>query len=83
MGLVLRYIWGTKVCLMGWNAYKACYGENGNAFICFLATSYFLVLLLATCTTCRGLPKPKDIDAIEVEYLKKLEEGIGVEVKQD
>jgi hypothetical protein len=83
MGLVLRYIWGTKICLMGWNAYKACYGDNGNAVICFLATSYFAVLVLATCFTCRGLPRPQDIDAMETEYLQKLEEGLASNEKQE
>ncbi len=83
MGLVLRYIWGTKVCLLGWNAYKACYGDNGNAFICFLATTYFLILVFATCSTCRGVPNPQQIDALEAEYLQKLEEGLAIEVKRD
>jgi hypothetical protein len=83
MGFVLRYIWGTKVCLIGWNAYKACSGENGNAFLCFLASSYFVVLVLATLYPYRGIPKPQQIDALESEYLQKLEEGLSVELKQD
>ncbi len=83
MGIVLRYIWGTKICLVGWNAYKACYGDNGNAFVCFLATSYFILLFLATCSSCKRLPKPEDIDRMEGEYLQRLEEGWGLETKQE
>ena len=77
MSFLLRYIWFTKVCLTGWSAWRACYGDNANSFICFLSSSYFLVLFFATLMSWKTFSKPKQIDALEGEYLRRLEEGMA------
>ena len=77
MGFLLRYVWFAKVSLTGWSAWRACYGDNANTFICFLSSSYFIVLFLATVMSWRTFHKPKQIDALEGEYLRRLEEGIA------
>ena len=82
MGLVLRLVWGAKVCLTGWSAYRACTSESGLPVICGLSVFYFGVLALATACSCKGIPRPKDLDALEIEYLRRLEEGVLSE-KQD
>ena len=79
MGLLLRFIWGTKVCLMGWNAYKACSSEQGYWIICGLSSSYFLALVLATFCAGMGFPSQKQVDGLEDEYLRRLEEGVSLE----
>jgi len=79
MGLLLRFIWGTKLFLMGFNAYKACSSEQGQWILCSLSTSYFLALILATFCAGYGFPSPKKLDGLEDEYLRRLEEGIGLE----
>jgi hypothetical protein len=76
MGLAFQYVWGTKVCLMGWSAYKTCSNENG--IICFISASYFLVLLLATFCTTQRLKRLREIDGMEADYLRRLEEGLGI-----
>ena len=76
MGLIFKYIWTAKVCLLGWSTMKAC--SNDNAFICGISFSYFCILVLATLWNTKGLPKPKEIDAMEGEYLRLLEEGTGL-----
>ena len=85
MSLLFKYVWFTKVCLTGWSAYKACSGESSNQIICGMSASYFLILLLATvCTTWKRAPRPQHLDALEGEYLRRLEEGIDsqINVKQ-
>ena len=77
MSFLLRYIWFTKVCLTGWSAWRACYGDNANSFICFLSSSYFLVLFFATLVSWKTFQKPRQIDALEGEYLQRLEEGMA------
>jgi hypothetical protein len=82
MGLVLNFIWGTKVCLMGWNAYKACTTDNAQWVICVLSSSYFLTLVFATaCASC-GFPSRTKVEGLEDEYLRRLEEGMGLEENQ-
>lgn len=81
MGLVFKYIWGTKVFLLGFSAYKSCTKEN--EIICFLSASYFCILVLATLCSWKILPKPQDIDSLEEQYLQRLEEGIAFEKKKD
>ncbi len=76
MSFLFKFVWGTKVCLMGWSAYRACVGDNSNPFICFLSVSYFGVLALATFCSFKGLPTPRQIDGMEGEYLRRLEEGM-------
>jgi hypothetical protein len=79
MGIVLNFIWGTKICLMGLNAYKACSSESGQWVVCILSSSYFLTLVLATfCAGC-GFPSATKVEGLEDEYLRRLEEGIGLE----
>lgn len=78
MTVLLRFVWGTKVCLIGWNAYRACRGEDAHPFICFLSVSYFVVLALATFCSWKSLPTPKQLDAMETDYLYRLEEGLSV-----
>jgi hypothetical protein len=80
MSLLFKYVWAVKVSLTGWNAYRACVGDSSNIFICGISTSYFLILLLATLYSCRRFEKPRQIDGIEGEYLRRLEEGIGHEI---
>lgn len=75
MGLAFQYVWGTKVCLLGWSAYKTCSNENG--IICVISASYFFVLLIATFCTNQQLKKAREIDGMEAEYLRRLEEGFG------
>ena len=82
MGHVLRVAWGAKLCLTGWSAYRACTGDNGPLVICGVSVVYFGLLVLATVCKGRGLPTPKEIDAIEDDYLCHLEKGFGNE-KQD
>jgi hypothetical protein len=79
MSLLIRYIWFTKVCLTGWSAWKACYGNDANSFICFLSSSYFFVLLLATLMSWKHLKIPQQIDNLEGQYLRRLEEGMAFE----
>lgn len=81
MGSLFKFVWGAKVCLLGWNAYKACASEGSFPVICVLSVSYFSILVLATFCTCKGLPTPKQIDGMEADYLRRLEEGMGMEVK--
>jgi len=76
MGILFQYIWTAKVCLLGWSTVKAC--SNDNGFICGISLSYFCILLLATVWNVKGLPKPREIDAMEGEYLRLLEEGTGL-----
>jgi len=76
MGVLLQYIWGVKVILTGWSAYKACTGEYANPFICGLSTSYFVVLAIASCWTFKRMPTPREIDGMENQYLRDLEEGV-------
>ncbi len=77
MSLLLRYVWFTKVCLTGWSAWRACYGDNANSFICFLSGSYFFVLFLATLVSWKSFKTPKQIDNLESQYLQRLEEGMA------
>ena len=82
MGLVLRLVWGAKVCLTGWSAYRACTTDSGLPVICGLSVFYFGILVLATACSCKGVPKPQDLDALEADYLRRLEEGV-LSQKQD
>ncbi len=79
MSFLLRYIWFTKVCLTGWSAWKACYGDNANSFICFLSSSYFFVLVFATFVSWKQFKIPREIDNLEGQYLRRLEEGMAFE----
>lgn len=79
MSLLIRYVWFTKVCLTGWSAWKACYGENANSFICFLSSSYFVVLVFATFVSWKSFQLPRQIDNVEAQYLRRLEEGMAFE----
>lgn len=76
MSLLFKYVWTVKVCLTGWSAYKACVGDSSNIFICGMSISYFLILVFATICTWRQFPKPRQLDGLEGEYLRRLEEGI-------
>lgn len=76
MGFLLRYIWGVKVILTGWSAYRACTTEFANPFICGLSTSYFIVLALASCWAFKRIPTAREIDGLENRYLRDLEEGM-------
>ena len=76
MSFLFKFVWGSKVCLLGWGAYKACVIENSNPFICFLSVSYFGVLVIASLFSWKGLPTPRQIDGMEGEYLRRLEEGM-------
>lgn len=77
MGLVLRLVWGAKVCLTGWSAYRACSSDVGVPVICGLSVFYAGVLVLATVCSWKRIPKPRDLDVLEGEYLRQLEEGFG------
>lgn len=77
MSLLFKYVWAVKVTLTGWNAYRACVGDTSNVFICGISTSYFLILLLATLCSYHRFGKSKEIDTLEGDYLRRLEEGIG------
>ena len=79
MSLLIRYVWCTKVCLTGWSAYKACAGESANSFICFLSSSYFVVLLLATLASWKSFRTPQKLDSLEGQYLQRLEEGLTLD----
>ena len=79
MSPLLKYVWGVKVCLTGWSAYKACVGDSSNILICGMSVSYFFILLLATLCSWKVLPKTVQIDALEGEYLRRLEEGLREE----
>lgn len=78
MSLLLRYVWFTKVCLTGWSAYRACYGDSSNGIICFMSVTYFGILCFATILSWKTFSKPKQIDNLEVEYLRRLEEGLSL-----
>jgi hypothetical protein len=80
MSFLLRYIWCSKVCLTGWSAYKACSGETANTFICFLSGSYFVVLCLATLASWKTFRTPQKLDSLEGQYLRRLEEGMALEL---
>ncbi len=75
MSYLFRYVWAAKVCLTGWSTYKACMGDSSNLFICGISSSYFFILVFATLCSFRWAPKPKDLDNLEGEYLRRLEEG--------
>ncbi len=79
MSYLFRYVWATKVCLTAWSTYKACTGESSHFFICGLSSSYLLILLFATLCTFRGAPKPRELENLETEYLRRLEEGFARE----
>lgn len=83
MGLLFKFVWGSKVCLTGWSAYKACVGDNSNTFICVISVTYFFVLFLASLVSWKSIPKPREIDALEGEYLRRLEEGILSEIPNE
>lgn len=74
MSYLLKYVWTVKVCLTGWSAYKACMGEN--TIICVMSSSYFLILCFATLCSWKTFQRPREIDNLEAEYLRRLEEGI-------
>lgn len=76
MTVLFRVVWGTKLCLIGWNAYQACGGEDAHPFICLLSVSYFVILGVATFCSWKALPTPKQLDAMEADYLYSLEEGL-------
>lgn len=78
MSLLFRYVWFTKLCLTGWSAYKACVGDN--PIICFMSASYFIVLVFATACSWRTFGQPRRLDAMEGEYLRRLEEGVAFEL---
>ena len=77
MSFLLRYVWFAKTTLAGWSAWRVCYGDNANSFICFLSSSYFMVLVFATLVSWRTFTKPRQIDSLEGEYLRRLEEGMA------
>ncbi len=77
MSFLLRYVWFTKVCLTGWSTWKACYGDNANSFICFLSSSYFVILVLATLISWKSFRKPQELERLEGDYLQRLEEGLS------
>jgi hypothetical protein len=77
MSLLLRYVWFTKVCLTGWSAYRACVGDSSNVVICFMSVTYFGILCFATVITWKTFVKPRQIENLEGEYLRRLEEGVG------
>ena len=79
MSILFRYVWFTKVCLTGWSAYKACVGDNSNTFICIMSVSYFGILFMATICSWRSLNKPRQLENMEAEYLRRLEEGVAME----
>ncbi len=79
MSFLLRYVWFTKVCLTGWSSWKACYGDNANSFICFLSSSYFVILVFATVIGWKSFRKPQQLDSLEGDYLQRLEEGLSLE----
>jgi hypothetical protein len=81
MSLLIRYVWCTKVCLTGWSAYKACSGDSANSFICFLSSSYFVVLVLATVASWKTFRTPQKLDSLEGQYLRRLEEGIAFDTQ--
>ncbi len=81
MSLLIRYVWCTKVCLTGWSAYKACAGDSANSFICFLSSSYFIVLVLATLTSWKSFRTPQKLDSLEGQYLRRLEEGMAFDTQ--
>ena len=77
MSYLFRYVWAAKICLTGWSTYRACVGESSNFFICGISSSYFLILLFATLCSFQGAPKPRQLDNLETEYLRRLEEGLA------
>jgi hypothetical protein len=79
MSILIRYVWFAKVCLTGYSALKAWYTEDSNLFICFVSGSYFFVLLVATILGWKTFITPRKIDGLEGEYLRRLEEGLGLE----
>jgi hypothetical protein len=79
MSILIRYVWFAKVCLTGYSAFRSCYTENSNVFICFLSGSYFLIICLATLVGWKTFATPRKIDGLEGEYLRRLEEGLGME----
>jgi len=83
MSILIRYIWCTKVCLTGWSAYKACTGDGANTFICFLSSSYFVVLVLATLASWKTFQTPQKLDSLEGQYLRRLEEGVAFETPNE
>jgi hypothetical protein len=50
-------------------------GDPSNVFICGISSSYFMILLFATVCSCRCAPKPRQLDSLEEEYLRRMEEG--------
>ena len=76
MGVLLHYVWSVKVLLTGWSAYRTCMAEDMNPFICGASSSYFLILLIASCFTFKRFPTPREIDGMENRYLRDLEEGV-------
>lgn len=81
MSFLFKYVWTVKVCLTGWSAYKACVGDSSNIIICGMSVSYFLILLLASlCVSWKKIPKPQQLDGLEGEYLRRLEEGFSGEL---
>jgi hypothetical protein len=84
MTVLFWYVWISKVALSGWSAYRVCYGSDTNPYICFFSSSYCAILVVATLFSCKGIPKPKQLDSLEGEYLRRLEEGmINSNDKQD
>lgn len=76
-------VWVSKITLTGWNTYRMCNGENAVLPICVISGTYFGILILATLFSWKGIPKPQELDALEGDYLRKLEEGIGFENKKE
>lgn len=83
MRLLFQYVWFVKVCLTGWSAYRSCMAEYSNPIICGMSVSYFLILFLATLCSLRTLRTPRQLDGLEADYLRRLEEGLKHDLQNE
>ena len=83
MSILFRYVWGSKLCLIGWSTYRSCVTQDSPFVICGISLGYLVVLFVATAWTWKDCFYSKKLDTLETEYLQQLEEGLGIQKKKD
>lgn len=77
MIVIQNIVWFCKIGILGINSYQVCFGDKYNIFMCGLSGTYFFILILATLLSNIHLfPKVREIESVEENYLRHLEEGI-------
>ena len=69
------------------NTYQLCLGDKYNILMCGLSGTYFFILVLATILSSKHMfPSVRQIESVEDNCLRHLEEGIyneNVQLKKE